>query len=239
MKLLLTDAGIHNPSIKQALLELLGKPIEECDAFAIPTAMYGHPDVGPGVGAWRFISGNGPNPMTNLGWNSVGVLELTALPSIDRDRWVPKVEAADVLLAAGGDAGYLAYWMQQSGLADLLPSLKAVWVGLSGGSMVMTPRIGADFAGWVSPNGDRTLGLVDFSFCPHLAPDGMPGNSMADANQWAAGIEGRAYATDNQTAFKVVDGNVEIVSEGYWQRYENGQVVETHGILGPNSVARA
>ena len=232
MKLLLTDAGIRNPSIRAALLDLLGKPIEESAALAIPTAMYGHPEVGPGVPIYRFITGTGPNPMTNLGWKSVGVLELTALPSIDRDRWVPLVEAADILIAAGGDAGYLAYWMRQSGLADMLPSLKAVWLGLSGGSMALTPRIGAEFAGWKGPDGDRTLGIVDFSFCPHLAPDGMPGNSMADANAWAKQIPGRAYATDNDTAFKVVDGAMEIVSEGFWQRYQDGQIVETHGTLG-------
>jgi dipeptidase E len=177
--------------------------------------------VGPGTGPWRFISGNSDNPMVELGWKSVGVLELTALPSIDEQRWVPLVRETDVLLAAGGDALYLCYWMRQSGLADLLPSLsETVWVGLSAGSMVMTPRIGEDFVQWKPPAGDdSTLGLVDFSICPHLAPDGMPGNSMAEAEQWAAGIPGPAYAIDDQTAIKVADGTVEIVSEGHWKRF--------------------
>jgi dipeptidase E len=84
--------------------------------------------------------------------------------------------------------------------------------------MVMTPRIGEDFVQWRPPSGDdSTLGIVDFSICPHLAPDGMPGNSMADAEAWAAEISGPAYAIDDETAFKVVDGNVEIVSEGHWE----------------------
>jgi dipeptidase E len=219
MKLLLTSAGIKNTSIHDALLELLGKPIAESDALCISTASYAHPMAGPGR-AWSFISGQEPQcPMTELGWKSMGVLELTALPSIDREHWVSWVEEADVLLVNGGDALYLAHWMRQSGLAELLPSLpELVWVGLSAGSMVMTPRIGEDFVQWKAPSGsDETLGLVDFSICPHLAPDGEPGNSMAEAEQWAAGISGPAYAIDDETAFKVVDGNVEVVSEGTWK----------------------
>jgi dipeptidase E len=108
--------------------------------------------------------------------------------------------------------------MRQSGLADLLPSLHAVWVGLSAGSMVMTPRIGEDFVGWKPPSGgDETLGVVDFSIFPHL--DAFPTNTLADAERWAAGIGGPAYAIDEQTAIKVVDGSVEVVSEGKWRRF--------------------
>jgi dipeptidase E len=219
MKLLLTAGGVTNPSIRDALVDLLGKPIAESSAVCIPTAMYGHPMAGPGVKAWQFISGTSENPMVDLGWRSVGVLELTALPSIDRDRWVPMVRETDVLLVAGGDALYLCHWMRESGLADLLPSLdEAVWVGLSAGSMVMTPRIGEDFVQWRPPAGDdTTLGIVDFSICPHVAPDGMPGNSMAFAERWAADLGVPAYAMDDQTALKVVDGTVEVVSEGNWK----------------------
>jgi dipeptidase E len=221
VKLLLTSAGVKNASIQGALVELLGKPIAESSALCIPTAQYGHPMVGPGVRAWQFISGNSELPMVDLGWKSVGVLELTALPSIDEEHWVPVLREADVLLVAGGDALYLHYWMRQSGLADLLSSLtETVWVGLSAGSMVMTPRIGEDFVRWRPPTGDdTTLGLVDFSICPHLAPDGMPGNSMAEAEQWAAGISGPAYAMDDETAIKVVDGTVDVVSEGHWTHF--------------------
>jgi dipeptidase E len=221
VRLLLTSAGVNNPSIHQALVALLDKPIAECSALCIPTAEYGHPNVGPGEGAWRFISGHSENHMVDLGWSSVGVLELTALPSIDKERWVPLVEKTDVLLVAGGDALYLHHWMRESGLADLLPSLgDTVWVGLSAGSMVMTPRIGEDFMGWAPPTGsDRTLGLVDFSICPHVNPEGMPGNSMAEAESWAAGIDGPAYAIDDETAIQVVDGRVEVVSEGTWRRF--------------------
>jgi dipeptidase E len=222
MKLLLTSAGIKNTSIHDALVDLLGKPIAECNALCIPTAMYGHPRVGPGVRAWSFISGREPNcPMCELGWKSLGVLELTALPSIDEERWVPRVRETDVLLVAGGDALYLCHWMRQSGLADLLPSLpETVWVGLSAGSMVMTPRIGEDFVGWKSPTGDdSTLGIVDFSIFPHLDHVDLPENTMAHAEKWAAGMPLPCYAIDDQTAIKVTDGAVEVVSEGHWKLF--------------------
>ena len=217
MKFLLTSAGIKNPSIHDALVSLLGKPIAECRALCIPTAAYGHP-LNPRVG-WRFISGNSDQPMTELGWKSVGVLELTALPSIDRQNWVPLVQETNVLLASGGDALYLAHWMRESGLADLLPSLhETAWVGFSAGSMALTPRIGEDFVVWRPPTGgDEALGVVDFSIFPHL--DAFPTNTMAIAERWAADIGGPAYAIDEQTAVKVVDGSVELVSEGHWTKF--------------------
>jgi dipeptidase E len=225
MKLLLTSAGIKNASIHDALVDLLGKPIAESNALCIPTASYGHPMVSP-ASAWKFISGQEPEtPMCELGWNSLGILELTALPSIDKERWVSWVREADVLLVNGGDPLYLCYWMQQSGLADLLPSLHAVWVGLSAGSMVMTPRIGEEFVGWMpttggSPTGgDSTLGVVEFSIFPHLDHEMLPENTMADAERWAANLGGPAYAIDDETAIKVVDGAVEVVSEGHWKRF--------------------
>jgi dipeptidase E len=222
VKLLLTSAGIKNKSIREALVGLLGKPIAESNALCIPTAMYGHPMVRPEL-TWSFISGQEPrSPMCEVGWKSVGVLELTALPSIDKERWVSWVRDTDVLLASGGDALYLCHWMRESGLADLLPSLReTVWVGLSAGSMVMTPRIGEDFVHWKPPTrGDEALGLVDFSIFPHVDNADLPENTMADAERWAAGIPGPAYAIDDETAIKVVDGAAEVLSEGHWKLFE-------------------
>jgi dipeptidase E len=221
MKLLLTSAGITNASIHKALVDLLVKPITKCNALCIPTAGYGHPHMGLS-NVWRFISGREPQcPMCELGWKSLGVLELTALPSIERERWIGYVREADVFLVSGGDALYLCHWMRQSGLAELLPSLQDTsWVGLSAGSMVMTPRIGKYFVEWRPPaGGDSTLGVVDFSIFPHVDHPMLPQNTMSDAERWAAVIGGKAYAIDDQTAIKVVDGTVEIVSEGHWRQF--------------------
>jgi dipeptidase E len=220
MKLLLTSAGVKNASIRDALVDLLGKPIAASSALCIPTASHALPG-GAGL-AWRFIAGLEPRtPMCELGWKSLGVLELTALPSIDAERWVPMVQETDVLLVNGGDPLYLCYWMRQSGLAALLPSLReTVYVGLSAGSMVMAPSIGEDFVRWRPPTGgDEALGLVGFSMFPHLDHEDLPDNSMADAERWAAGMSVPAYAIDDQTAIKVTDGTVEVVSEGHWRLF--------------------
>jgi dipeptidase E len=219
MKLLLTSAGIKNTSIEEALVDLLGKPIAESSALCIPTANYAQPLQGP-ARAWNFISGQEPEcPMCELGWKSLGVLELTALPSIDTEHWVPLVQETDVLLVNGGDPMYLSYWMQQSGLAELLPSLNhTVYVGLSAGSMVMAPNIGEDFVRWTPPTGgDETLGIVDFALFPHLDNPDLPDNTMANAEEWADGMSVPAYAIDDETAIKVADGTVEVVSEGHWK----------------------
>jgi len=235
MRLLLTSAGVNNPSIHDALVGLLGKPIAEANALCIPTGSYGHPMGNRLERAWQFISGQSGQPMVELGWKSVGVLELTALPSIDRERWVPWVREADVLLASGGDALFMAHWMRTSGVADLLPSLRdTVWLGFSAGSMVMTPRIGEDFVGWKPPTGgDAALGVVDFSIFPHVDHPDLSENTMAAAEAWAAGLPNPAYAIDDSTAIKVVDGTVEVITEGHWKLF----TPTTHGDSGMRGAA--
>jgi len=218
VKLLLTSGGVTNPSIRAALERMLGKPVEESRALCVPTAQWGHPMCGPASVRGLLVPEPSFRHLTGLGWASLGVLELTALPTIGAERWVPWVREADVLLVDGGDATYLAHWMRESGLADLLPSLTdTVWVGVSAGSMVMTPRIGSYFVEWASAPDDRTLGVVDFSIFPHL--NAFPGNSPADAEQWAADLGAPAYAIDEQTAVAVVDGAVEVISEGDWTAF--------------------
>lgn len=218
MKLLLTSGGVTNDSIRDALVGLLGKPIANSSALFIPTAMWGHPMCGP-ASVHRSVVDEPPSSMCGLGWKSVGVLELTALPSISAERWVPWVREADVLLVDGGEATYLCHWMRESGLADLLPSLpETVWVGVSAGSMVMTPRIGADFVSWPSAPDDRTLGIVDFSIFPHVGHPSMPDNTLAEAERWAVDIAGPSYAIGDSTAIVVDGGSVEVVSEGEWKQ---------------------
>lgn len=220
MKLLLTSGGVTNESIRAALVDLLGKPISESRALCIPTAQWGHPMLGP-YSVRSSVAGEPPfHTLTGLGWASLGLLELTALPSIGEERWVPWVREADVLLVHGGDATYLCHWMRRSGLAALLPSLHdTVWVGMSAGSMVMTPRIGDEFVEWAAAEGDETLGVVDFSIFPHLDYPDWPDNTLDSARRWAKRIPGPAYAIDDQTAIKVSDGTVEVISEGHWKAF--------------------
>ena len=155
MKLLLTSAGVKNASIRNALVDLLGRPIAECSALCIPTAAYGHPMVGSGPRAMALHQRTLRDPHDRAGvevgwrcWSS------PPCPASTRRVGSPWYGTTDVLLVAGGDALYLCHWMRESRLADLLPSLtETVWVGLSAGSMVLTPRIGQDFVQWEPPTG--------------------------------------------------------------------------------------
>ncbi|AEV98814.1 peptidase S51 [Niastella koreensis] len=217
MKLLLTSAGISNPSIYQALVDMLGKPIAEASALFVPTAIYGIPNGGDIVR--RVICGSLGDPFCDMGWKSLGILELTALPSMKREIWAPMLLETDALLVGGGDCQYLTYWMQQSGLANLLPTLlrKTVYVGLSAGSMIMT-RYGTTYGNHTLPaETDKSLGLFDFAIHPHLDHELFPRNSLANLEMRAATIPVPSYLIDDQTAIKINDGAVEVVSEGNWK----------------------
>ncbi|MEV6271369.1 Type 1 glutamine amidotransferase-like domain-containing protein [Kribbella sp. NPDC051936] len=240
MKLLLTSSGIKNATIHDALVGLLGKPIAESTALFVPTALYPFPG-GPEM-AWRAITGSSPSPLCGLGWKSLGVLELTALPSIDEAAWAPAVREADAILVGGGDPLFLASWLWRSGLAELLKTNEAVYVGVSAGSIAATttfvetypePPRGADqplksekFV-FRTPQGDldrilvtaRGAGLVDFGVIPHLEHPHHLDASLANAEQWAARIPAPTYAIDDDSAVRVVDGTVDVVSEGAWKLF--------------------
>ncbi len=215
MKFLLTSAGIRNPSIHAALIELLGKPIAEARALCVPTGLYPFAS-GPAM-AYRFIHGTGSNPLCGLGWKSLGVLELTALPSV-AEAWVTGVREADALLVSGGDVWYLRRWMQESGLAALMPSLRAVYVGISAGSMVTAPVFGETYGDPHKPFViGQGLGLVDFALLPHVDHEDHPESAMTKAEAMAEEVPVPTYAIDDQTAIKVSHGHVQVVSEGNWK----------------------
>jgi dipeptidase E len=239
VKLLLTSSGISNSSISDALVELLGKPIAESSALVVPTGIYPFPG---GAGhAFQAISGNTKSPFAGLGWKSLGVLELSVLPSIDREVWTAAVREADALLVWGGDPVFLAYWLKHSGLAELFPSLPdTVYVGVSAGSIAMASRFGETFFDepkrsaerlssehivFARPEGDVTMtlvhaegaGQVDFMVIPHVDYDDP--QDVAAAEKWAGRLPVPAYALDDASAVKVADGTVEVVSEGHWKLF--------------------
>jgi dipeptidase E len=243
MRALLTSAGIKNSSIHEALVDLLGKPIAESNALFIPTAIYPFPG-GPYM-ASRAMSGKATAPLCDLGWKSLGILELTALPNIEEAAWVPTVRDADALLVWGGDPLFLANWMRRSGLTDLLSTLRseAVYVGVSAGSIAATstfvetytepPRgndgpLKSEDVVFATPQGDvdrilvtgQGAGLVDFAVIPHLEHPDHPDASLSNAEKWAARIPAPTYAIDDETAIRVVDGAAQVVSEGQWKLFQ-------------------
>ncbi|HYK57565.1 MAG TPA: Type 1 glutamine amidotransferase-like domain-containing protein [Flavisolibacter sp.] len=219
MKLLLTSAGISNISIRNALVDLLGKPIEESKALFIPTAIYGI--TGGAEIIRKVICGTMGDPFCEAGWKSLGLLELTALPAMKKELWLTVLQETDVLLVGGGDCQYLCYWMQRSGLAEMLPSLlhKIVYVGLSAGSMIMT-RFGTTYGNHTLPSeSEKSLGYVDFAIHPHLNHEWFPDNSLSNLEKLANTIPVPSYAIDDNTAIKVIDNNIEVVSEGNWKLF--------------------
>jgi dipeptidase E len=230
-KLLLTSSGITNDSIQKALVDLLGKPISESSALFVPAAIYAYPQ---GMyAAWEGLKAPG-----GLGWKSFGVLELTALPSLPKAIWLPQIEQADAIMIGGGNKFYLSYWMEKSGLFDLLPQLieqGKVYVGMSAGSMMMTSGLNFDpdrlkktgvyfddeFNEEMpsSVGSAKTLGLVDFVIRPHLNADYFPQAALENIEKWAAKVDKPLYALDDQSALKVVDGKVDVISSGEWKLF--------------------
>ncbi len=244
MKLLLTSDGISNTSIRNALVELLGKPIAEANALFVPTGVY--PFQYGQRFAWSPISGEAASRMCQLGWKSMGILELSVLPSIDKNNWLPSLEEADALLVWGGDPLFISYWMQQSGLSKLLPSLidNLVYVGVSAGSMAAASVYAETYsedrscAGsplttekifFSSPEGEthRTLvtaegiGLINFAIIPHYENKDNMDACSSNAEKWASKLSVPVYAIDDNTAIKVINGSVEIISEGKWKLFNS------------------
>ena len=220
MKLLLTSAGIKNASINECAGRPAGQADRRLQRPCIPTAEYGHPKGGPGAGM-AVHQRTGRQSHGRAGVEVRGSARAHRVAQHRRRSLGPWVRETDVLLVTGGDALYLCHWMRQSGLADLLPSLDdTVWVGLSAGSMVMTPRSGrTSSAGSRPPGATARWGSSTSRSSRTWIARACRSNTMADAERWAAGIAGPAYAIDDQTAIKVTDGTVEVVSEGHWKLF--------------------
>jgi dipeptidase E len=230
MKLLLTSSGLHNESLKEALRGMLDKPVSECNFLFVPTSYHGAAsDM-----TWFVEDIYNAHSM---GWKQFLVLDIAVKSSWDKNLWWPMVEQADVIQMGGGNAGYLSYWLQKSGLFDALPELlkTKVYVGISAGSMVMTaglasaaiadPTMPADYQ--LPPEDPRlpkgqisreTLGLTNFLFRPHW---GKPGpkyqNLTPEAVRKAyAVLKKPIYLVDDETGIKIIDDKLEVISEGKW-----------------------
>lgn len=219
MKLLLTSAGISNASIRNALTHMLGKPIQEAHALFIPTAIYAI--EGGGHLSKKVICGTLGDPFCDAGWKSLGLLELTALPSLKKELWISTLEQADALLVGGGDCQYLCYWMQQSGLDKLLPELlrKTVYIGLSAGSMIMT-RYGTTYGNHTLPDdSSKSLGFLNFAIHPHAEHEWFPENTFELIEKLASTLTVPSYAIDDNTAIMVDGDQLKVISEGKWKLF--------------------
>ncbi|MBL8122428.1 Type 1 glutamine amidotransferase-like domain-containing protein [Candidatus Saccharibacteria bacterium] len=232
MKLLLTSAGLTNPTIVQALRDLLGKPTQESIITVIPT---GH-TAETGDKSWvlqeDFLLPH------QLGWKQFNIVDLAAVASLDKSLWWPQLEETDLILVGGGSVFYLSYWMQKAGLFEALPKWleSKVYVGISAGSQVVGSDLYAtvevmeregvftdtdyDEIGPVGQSSSKTLKLVDFTFRPHLNSDNFPKIRLPYLEQVAQTLKTPMYAVDDNSAIRVVGDTVDVVGTGQWHKLE-------------------
>ena len=217
MKLLLTSAGLSNRSIVNALLELAGKPFSELNLGFIPTAS----NVESGDKDWLI---NDLIICKNLGFQSIDIVDFSA---VSKDVWLPRLHVADILFFEGGNVFHLMYWIERSGLKEILPEMlkTKVYVGASSGSMVMSKRTSLnhfqnlyneDVKKFKKEDG---LGFVDFQIRSHLNSLDFPEMNITHLEELAKETSDTIYAIDDNTAIKISDEKMEIISEGAWKKF--------------------
>lgn len=214
MKLLLTSSGITNQSIANALFELTGKKPEDTTVVFIPTAS----NIETGDKDWLI------NDLLNLKKLNFKSIEITDISAVDEEIWKPSVEGVDILFFEGGNTYHLMQWLNKSGLAKMLPELlkDKVYVGVSAGSMVTNKDLALKISQIIySEDLDKDyemagLNYVDFYFLPHLNSEYFVNlredfvrNAVKDMNE-------KIFVLDDDSALKIVDGKIEVISEGKW-----------------------
>lgn len=218
MKLLLTSAGITNKSIKKALQEMLEKPFRQSSMIFVTTAA----NVEFGDKGWLiddFIN------FRNLGFSSIDMIDISAVP---KNIWLPRLESVDVIVFGGGNEAYLMQQIKKAGAQDdILKILKhKVYIGISAGSMITTQKLSKELTKEIFEDdveeyiGDgKALDIIDFQVCPHLNSKHFPKSKLKYIEKVAKDLKETMYAIDDDTAIKVIDNKVEIISEGKWHKF--------------------
>jgi dipeptidase E len=231
MKLLLTSNGLANTSIKNALEDLVGKPRKETKIAFIPTAGFAEDDEKHEPRDWLA------DDIYNVK-EFCGFIDIVSLADLPKQKMLERLEYVDVIFVGGGNTFYLSYWMEKSGLFDELPRLleTRVYAGISAGSMISTKSIRTASQAILNPKKfydkeydelgpeERSAGksaqLVDFVIRPHYNSKTFPQVSGDFLELIAKDVKVPLYALDDQSALKVIDGKVEVISEGVWKLYE-------------------
>ena len=212
MKLLLTSSGLTSKSIENALFDLIGKKPKEISLVFVPTAS----NVEKGDKGWLI------DDLVNLKKQNFKSIEITDISAVDKKIWFPKMEEADVLFFEGGNTYHLMEWVNKSGLKEILPELlkTRIYVGVSAGSMITNKDLALKLSQIIYEEDldkkENMLGLnfVDFYFLPHLNSKWFPKMREDNIKRATEGMKEKVYALDDNCALKVVDGEVEIISEG-------------------------
>lgn len=213
-KLLLTSGGLTNNSITRALFNLTGKAPEQTTVVVIPTAS----NLEEGDKGW-FIT-----DLINLYKQNFKSVEITDISAVDEKVWRPSLNRADVLFFAGGNTYHLMRWLNKTGLTDTLSTLlrDKVYVGVSAGSMVACPDLNLESSPEIREEDlleteeMKGLGLVNFYFLPHLNSVGFKKMRKKNIKKAAKNITIPIYALDDESALKIIDDKIEVISEGNW-----------------------
>ncbi len=212
MKLLLTSNGISNPSIAQALLELMDTTPEVSTVVFIPTAS----TIETGDKKWVI------DDLWNIKSLWFRSIEITDISAVDESIWRPSLEHADIIVFWWGNTYHLMNWMGRTWLSNTLRTLLEwkIYMGISAGSMITSPDLNLKLSEHIY-DADRIettplagLGLVDFYFLPHLNSDGFPKMRRENIEMSAKSIGKPLYALDDDSALQIIDGEIRVVSEG-------------------------
>ncbi|MFA7663002.1 MAG: Type 1 glutamine amidotransferase-like domain-containing protein [Patescibacteria group bacterium] len=213
MKLLLTSGGIRNKSIADALFSLVGKKPEDTTIVFIPTAS----NVETGDKTWLI------NDLLNLKKLNFKSIEITDISAVAEKIWKPSLENADVLFFEGGSTYNLMEWLNKSGLTKMLPELlkNKIYVGSSAGSMVTNKKLALEILKIYGEELEKNyeldgLNYVDFYFMPHLNSAHLINLREDFVKNVFKNMDEKIYVLDDESALKIINNKVEIISEGKW-----------------------
>ena len=205
MKLLLTSSGITNESLKKTLKNLVGGKIKT--AFISTAANDVDDDK-----TWLIKNFQ---EFHELGY--VDIIDIAVLP---QKTWLKRISKVNVIAMGGGDTSYLIKKIRENGFDKELPKLleQKVYVGISAGSIILSEYIWAsseflyDCKKETTPKG---LNYIDFNFRPHYNNKNFPQAKKEILNKISnQNPNEKIYACDDNSGIKIVDGKMEIITEG-------------------------
>ncbi|MDO8340495.1 MAG: Type 1 glutamine amidotransferase-like domain-containing protein [Candidatus Woesebacteria bacterium] len=215
MKLLLTSAGLYNKSIVKAFNDLVNLPKEKIHIAYIPTAA----NVEEGDKGWLI------DDYINLKREGYGCIDIVDISSIEKNVWLPRIKKANVIFVGGGNTFHLMHWFDKSGLSDILPELlkTRVYAGVSAGSCIAGPTILNPVQNLFEEKYDLKIkmgmGLVSLQIIPHLNSDYFPKIREENLEEASKDLKEPVYAIDDNSAVVVNDGDIIVVSEGKWRKF--------------------
>ena len=211
MKLLLTSMGISNPTIASSLDSLTSISRGEVKIGFVPTSA----NIEPGNKDWFLRQ---LHDLSKFNYTWIDIVDFSA-SDID---WQSRLSLCDVIYISGGNTFHLLNETRKYGFDKWIKKNldSKVFIGSSAGSILFTPTIAIATVEPADTNYAKlvdlsALNLVDFEISPHT-----PEQLSYEANEkYANKSKNKLYALDDNTAIQVVEGDMQLISEGQWRQY--------------------